>query len=144
MYAPSGRLEIPPVFYSWVVQNWVKFHILIYLSPMHKYPIKEGFLTNWGVKKNKKPFRQNHKDFFIAIESLWFCRHGLIFKFRPLLVGEPFFLVHLCKKLEYIISRVLRDSTPRYAGPSVGWSVGWLVGWLVGRSPSYFFGVLSF
>ena len=32
-----------------VVGKWVKFHILIYLGPLHKYPIKEGFLTSWGV-----------------------------------------------------------------------------------------------
>ena len=32
-------------------------------------------------------------------------------------------------------SRVLRDSTPRYVGPSVGWSVG--------RSPFYFFGAFE-
>ena len=32
----------------------------------------------------------------------------------------------------YIFSRVLRDSTPRYVGPSVGPSVGWLVGRSVG------------
>ena len=44
-----------------VVPNWVKFHILIYLSPLHKCPIKEGFLTSWGVKSNKKPCRQNHR-----------------------------------------------------------------------------------
>ena len=44
-----------------VVENWVKFHILIYLGPLHKYPIKEGFLTSWGVKSNKKPCRQNHR-----------------------------------------------------------------------------------
>ena len=41
-------------------------------------------------------------------------------------------------KNQYIISRVLRHSTPRYVGWSVGWSVGRsvgrLVGWLVGRS----------
>ena len=36
-----------------------------------------------------------------------------------------------------LLSRVLRDSTPRYVGPSVGQSVGWSVG----RSPFYFFGV---
>ena len=34
---------------------------------------------------------------------------------------------------------MLRDSTPRYVGPSVGRSVGWLVG----RSPFYFFGVFE-
>ena len=34
---------------SRVVGKWVKFHILIYLGPLHKYPIKEGFLTSWGV-----------------------------------------------------------------------------------------------
>ena len=44
-----------------VVPNWVKFHILIYLSPFHKYPIKEGFLRSLGVKSNKKPCRQNHR-----------------------------------------------------------------------------------
>ena len=46
---------------SRVVPNWVKFHILIYLSPLHKCPIKEGFLTSWGVKSNKKPCRQNYR-----------------------------------------------------------------------------------
>ena len=30
-----------------------------------------------------------------------------------------------------IFCRVLRESTPRNNGPSVGWSIGWLVG----RSP---------
>ena len=30
-----------------------------------------------------------------------------------------------------LFSRVLRDSTPRYIGPVVGWLVGQLVGWLV-------------
>ena len=35
----------------------------------------------------------------------------------------------------HIFSRVLRDSTPRYVSPSVGW--------LVGRSPFYFFGVFE-
>ena len=35
--------------YTRVVGKWVKFHILIYLGPLHKYPIKEGFLTSWGV-----------------------------------------------------------------------------------------------
>ena len=37
-----------------------------------------------------------------------------------------------------IFSRVLRDSTPRYVGRSVGWLVGrlvgWSVGWLVGNA----------
>ena len=42
-------------------------------------------------------------DISIAIGSLQFCRHGLIFKFRPLLVGKPSYLIHQCKKLEYII-----------------------------------------
>ena len=41
-------------------------------------------------------------DFFIATGSLQFCRHGLIFKLRPLLVGKLSNLVHLCNKLEYI------------------------------------------
>ena len=36
---------------------------------------------------------------------------------------------------ETLFSRVLRDSTPRYVGP--------LVGWLVGRSPFYFLGVFK-
>ena len=44
-----------------VVPNWVKFHLLIYLSPLHKCPRKEGFLTSWGVKSNKKPCRQNYR-----------------------------------------------------------------------------------
>ena len=35
----------------------------------------------------------------------------------------------------FLLSRVLRDSTPRYVGPSVGWSIGRLVG----QSPLYFF-----
>ena len=34
-----------------------------------------------------------------------------------------------------VFSRVLRDSTPRFVGPSVGWSVG--------RSPFYFFSVFE-
>ena len=34
-----------------------------------------------------------------------------------------------------LFSRVLRDSTPRYVGP--------LVGWLVGRSSFHFFGVFE-
>ena len=37
----------------------------------------------------------------------------------------------------FLLSRVLRDSTPRYVGPSVGRSVGRLVGqlvsWSIGR-----------
>ena len=44
-----------------VVGNWVKFHILIYLGPLHKYPIKEDFFTSWGVKSIVKPCRQNHR-----------------------------------------------------------------------------------
>ena len=36
-----------------------------------------------------------------------------------------------------VFSRVLRDSTPRYVGPSVGRSVGWSVGRLV--SPLFTF-----
>ena len=47
--------------YIRVVQNWAKFYLLIYLSPLHKCPIKEGFLTSWGVKSNEKPCRQNHR-----------------------------------------------------------------------------------
>ena len=42
-----------------------------------------------------------------------------------------------CKKI--LFSRVLRDSTLRYVGPSVGSAVGWSVGW----SPFYFFGVFE-
>ena len=32
----------------------------MHISPKHKYPIKEGFLTSWGVKSNKKPCRQHY------------------------------------------------------------------------------------
>ena len=43
------------------VRNWVKLHILIYLSFLYKCQIKEGFLTSWGVNSNKKLQRQNHR-----------------------------------------------------------------------------------
>ena len=60
---PGGGKEIKgrATIHTRVVPNWVKFHILIYLSPLHKCPIKEGFLTSWGVKSNKKPCRQNYR-----------------------------------------------------------------------------------
>ena len=53
------------------------------------------------------------------------------------------FTHRMCSKSDFrlsrtssmISSRVLRDSTPRYLGPLVGWSVGRLVGQSVGRSP---------
>ena len=35
------------------------------------------------------------------------------------------------KELRTLFSRVLRDSTPRYVGPSVGWLVGWSVPFLL-------------
>ena len=38
---------------------------------------------------------------------------------------------------------MLRDSTPRYVGPLIGWLVGRLVGRLVGWSPFYFFSVFE-
>ena len=37
-----------------VVGNRVKSHVFIYSGPLHKYPIKEGSLTSWGTKSNKK------------------------------------------------------------------------------------------
>ena len=59
------------VLYNRMVRNWVKFHILIYLSPLHKCPMKEGFLTSWGVKSRKKPCRQNHR-----LAMVIFCCQG--------------------------------------------------------------------
>ena len=43
-----------------------------------------------------------------------------------------------------IFSRVLRDSSPRFVGPSVGPSVGLSVGPSVGPSHFTFFGFLGF
>ena len=95
----SSRLNRSPKGNMWsAIPVALKFHILIYLSPLHKCPIKEGFLTSWGVKSDKKPCRQNYR---VAM-GIFYC-HGLIFKFRPLLVGNPSFLVHLWTKLEYMI-----------------------------------------
>ena len=48
-----------------VVRNWVKFHILIYLSPLHECPIKEGFPTSWG--------RLKLKSFPRSVSSSIFC-----------------------------------------------------------------------
>ena len=44
--AISAEMGSVCVIKSRVVRNWVKFHTLIYLSPLHKCPIKEGFLTS--------------------------------------------------------------------------------------------------
>ena len=67
----DGRMD------SREVGKLVKFCILIYSDPLHKYPLKEGFLTSWGMKSNNKPCRQHHRltmahygDFSIAIGSL--------------------------------------------------------------------------
>ena len=89
-----------------VVGNSVKFYILIYLGPLHKYPIKKDF-SQAGVWNQTWNFVGKtiglFWDFFIATGSLQFCRHGLIFKLRPLPVGKPSNFVHLCNKLENII-----------------------------------------
>ena len=87
--SPKGNMwSAIPVAMLCMIVNWserkqlsgravlslVKFYILIFLGPLHKYPIKDGFLTSWGVKSNKKPCWQNQRltmeIFFIAIDSL--------------------------------------------------------------------------
>ena len=56
-----GRIDAPDRLVGNLVGNLVKFHISIYSGPLHKYPIKEGFFTSWGVKSNKKPCWKNHR-----------------------------------------------------------------------------------
>ena len=58
-----------------VVRDLVKFHRLRYSGPLHKYRTKEGFLTIWGVKSNKKTLSATlcayNGDFFIAKRILY-------------------------------------------------------------------------
>ena len=51
-----------------------------------------------------------------------------------------FFICFLVRSHTIIFIRTLRDSTPRFVRPLVGW----LVGRLVGRSPFYFFYLFYF